>query len=657
MRKKPSTPSPAATRSPLRLSIAVAALFLCATADERFFGVISDEQQMLSMACALSTTGEVGISRGFIQKTERPEGDAASWYGLGQPLVEVPAMLLAGPWERLFGPRSSQTLFVLTEIVLILLAAWAAGRLARAAGATPAGEAVAVIGTAVASPLVTFASTAFSEPLQAAALTGAAAAAALAARGQGSRADRLAVLAGFLAGLAVLAKVTNMAVAPFALVPLLLDRPDPETRPSLRGVLLAAMGAAVSLSVWAAGELARFGGFFRTYGRDGFCHPLLDGAWRLLLGPNEGLVLYFPLSLAGVAGIVALLRRPETRGIGLGTAGVLGALLATSASWWWWDGTVGFGPRFLVPAMPLLAAAAGVALPARGVPRFATWALLPAGVAVNALGLLQNDSVTALLMEVSSPVTLTDAEKSRLPKIVLESASPRTGRFPRTLFKGDDADYASLRLHARLLAIRLGTAEGREREAALRGFPWSPRHPALEHDVGGWAPGTPPYAAERYLLGPFRWPILFRALTARGRDRSFEYVAAWQQALGDQVMRALDMGLAERAERLAGRLWSASPSSGPAALYAESLRLGHKTDEAERFVSTLPERVRTAPTVLVVRALLARDEGSPVVAEALLQKAALGLRTPAIEAALQKPPAEWPATYRTLVEGPSADRR
>ncbi|MFI5182123.1 MAG: hypothetical protein ACHQPI_12075 [Thermoanaerobaculia bacterium] len=656
MRKKPPPPGPAATRSPFRLSIVVAALFLCATADERFFGVISDEQQMLSMACAIATTGEVGISRGFIQKTDRPGGDAASWYGLGQPLVEVPAMLLAGPWERLFGSRSSQTLFVLTQIGLVLLAASAAGRLARAAGAPPAGEVVAVLGTAVSSPLVTYASSGLSEPLQAAALAGAMAAAALAVRGGGARSNRLAVFSGFLAGAAVLAKVTNLAVAPFTLLPLLLDRTEPGGRTSPRRALLAAAGATPALALWVGGEVSRFGGLFRTYDRDGFCHPILDGAWRLLVGPNEGLLLYFPLSIAAFFGIVVLSRRPGTRGIGLGTAGVLGVLLVTSARWWWWDGTVGFGPRLLVPAMPLLAAAAGVALPALGAARIASWALFAAGVGLNAVGLLQNSAVTTLLIERSSPVALTAEEKARLPKIVLRSASPRTGRFPRSLFKGDDPDFASLRLHAKLLAIRWRTAEGRQREEALRGFPWSPRHPPLEHEIASSAPGTPFYAAERDLLGPHRWPSLFRALTASAQDRTFDFNAAWQQALADQVTRALDMGRALRAERLASRLWSASPTSGAAALYAESLRLVPRHEEAGRFLNSLPERIRTAPSVLVVRALLARDEGSQVLAEALLAGAARGLRTPGIEDALSKPPAEWPATYRALIEGPSADR-
>ena len=38
-----------------------------------------------------------------------------------------------------------------------------------------------------------------------------------------------------------------------------------------------------------------------------------------------------------------------------------GGFLALYASWWAWDGSGGWGPRFLVPLVPLLAAAAGTA--------------------------------------------------------------------------------------------------------------------------------------------------------------------------------------------------------------------------------------------------------------------------------------------------------
>jgi hypothetical protein len=58
-----------------------------------------------------------------------------------------------------------------------------------------------------------------------------------------------------------------------------------------------------------------------------------------------------------------------------------------------------------------------------------------------------------------------------------------------------------------------------------------------------------------------------------------------------------------------------------------------------------------APPVLVVRALLARDEGLPEVASTLLRAAADRLKTPLLAAAAAKPPSDWPPTFRALMEG------
>ena len=644
-----------AARRPFRLAVAAVFVVLSATADERLFGVISDEQQMLATAASVAEFLELGIARTQVFQFARPAGDAVSPYGMGQPIVEVPALLLAGPWERAFGARSSQSLFVLTEILLLVAAAAASGKLARAAGASPAGEVVAVLGAGLASPLVTYATNGYSEPMQAAALTGAAACAAVASRARDrAGAARLAAAAGLLAGAAVLGKGVNLLVGPFVAAPLLLDGTARPLRERARLVAWGGAGAALTLGVWLALEIRRFGGPFRSYPADGFCHPFFDGLWRLLIGANEGLLLHFPLLLLAAFGIVSLARRDETRGSALAAFGTLTTLLVTSASWWWWDGTVGWGPRFLVPAIPLLAAAAGTAVRQRAAARAAA-ALLLAGIAVNALGVFEADAVTNWLVERSAPATLSEAEKARLPRIVLRSASPSTGTFPRSLFAGGDVTFAGLRLHPRLLRLRYGGGEPGEKADALRAFPWSPSLGGLAHEIGRAAPGTQPFVAESYLLSPPAWPHLFAATVAPASGRMSEFNAAWQIALGDQLFRALDTNQPARAERLARRLLEFAPTAGMSALYAESLRLQSKREELARFLSSLPETTLATPPLLVLRALVARDDGRDELARALLAGAARGVRSRALERALSEPPAAWPATYRELSGGRFGD--
>ena len=74
---------------------------------------------MLYTAVAIATTGELGISRGQTFALPRAGGDAVSPYGMGLPLLEVPVALLAGPWEARFGARTSQTLLVLLQVLLV----------------------------------------------------------------------------------------------------------------------------------------------------------------------------------------------------------------------------------------------------------------------------------------------------------------------------------------------------------------------------------------------------------------------------------------------------------------------------------------------------------------------------------------------------------
>jgi hypothetical protein len=350
-------------RRPLVAPLILAALLLVATVEERLFGVISDEQQMLFTSVSMAEFGEIGIARGMLFAVHRPSGDAVSPYGMGLSLLQSVPASLAWSWERTFGSGSSQTLFVLPQLALILAAAAAAGGLSMLAGASPGGAWIAVLGTAVGSPLWVYGGTNFSEPLQAAALVGAAFAAASAARaGTRRRALGLAALAGAAAGLALLAKSLNAVVVPFALAPLLLDG---DFRRSVRERLVlaawATAGAILPLAAWLVFEVSRFGAPFVSYGGQNFTHPFLDGFWRLIVGPNKGLLLFFPLLALSLFGIGRLLARPGTRGTGLAVGGSLVALLVLASAWWAWDGIVGWGPRLLVPAIPLLAAAAGEA--------------------------------------------------------------------------------------------------------------------------------------------------------------------------------------------------------------------------------------------------------------------------------------------------------
>jgi hypothetical protein len=158
---------------------------------------------------------------------------------------------------------------------------------------------------------------------------------------------------------------------------------------------IAAMAAPALLSALALGAYHQWlYGFFdprRVYGREREFSPAIlgDGLPGLFLDQEFGLLVYAPVFVLAVPGLVALVRR--ARRLGLASVALVVALTFTAACWPMWRG--GFNPpaRFLVPLLP--AFAVGVAEWIRG-RRWAGAALLVGwGVFVGLAGALDPDLV------------------------------------------------------------------------------------------------------------------------------------------------------------------------------------------------------------------------------------------------------------------------
>ena len=623
------------------------ALVLAATTSERTIGSVPDERQIAFTAVALSELGEIGTARGPTFSFPRPGGDSVSPYGMGLSFVEVPVTLAARTWESAFGPCSSQTLFAALQLLLVLLAAIAAGQLAGLLGAPPGGKALAVGATALASPLWAYTGTALSEPLQAACIAGALLFSARAVRSTGRNGLWLAAASGLLAGWALLTKSTNLLLVPVVLLPLALDAVPAVTRGRRARLLSAALaGSFLPAATWLAFEIVRFGRPLSSYGGQTFCHPFLDGAWRLLAGPNKGLVFYFPLALLGLALLPGLTRNPESRG----TAGAIGAtlfcLVGLYAAWWAWDGTHGWGPRFLVPAIPLLAAAACTAESASRAARVRD-ILLGAGVLVNLLGVLQPEATASWYVASIGKMPIPDGQTGWLPdRYVIRGADgvPQAGSI---FLAGSDREFSPFRTHLFLLRLRLLDASPDERMRLLQSPPWQEAYPRALPALA-YPENTTFNVLTRNLTDPFSWPFLGRATFGDATRRPLTFLSLRGMGLADQVERKLDTGEASAAVPLARRLRDADPSPRSAAMLAESLRLSGKGEEARSSIASLAPGQAGSPYVLVVSALLARDEGDESRARTLLAAAQARARSPILARALQDSLSAWPATLRQM---------
>lgn len=165
----------------------------------------------------------------------------------------------------------------------------------------------------------------------------------------------LILLAGMGAGFAVLVKpVAGVALPFFALY----------LWHGCRGTGWSAYRALVLFSLPLAGALAgaawfnhfRFGAPWRT-GYEGvragwFTSSSLLGLYGLLLSSGKGVFFYNPLLLYGVIGAVRFWRAHRREAWLI--AGLTAALLAVTTAWFGWHGDWAWGPRLLLPLIPLL---------------------------------------------------------------------------------------------------------------------------------------------------------------------------------------------------------------------------------------------------------------------------------------------------------------
>lgn len=174
-----------------------------------------------------------------------------------------------------------------------------------------------------------------------------------------------AAAAGFALGMAFAVRPQNVFFLAAGGAYLLLRGGDPGRR--RRSVLGFVLGSAPPVAATLAYSLYNFGTVLGGYSR--FVPHLqpqvaLGGMAGLLLSPNRGLLVFSPAALLGLWGMAAALRhwRQELLLASFSAAAVMYVLLHASTTTWAGGGS--FGPRYLTEALPILALAAGLVVPA-----------------------------------------------------------------------------------------------------------------------------------------------------------------------------------------------------------------------------------------------------------------------------------------------------
>lgn len=345
----------------------------------------SDGEVMFQTTAALVREGTLALplDPGLPQIVAGQGGRYFSKYDPGLPLLAVP-FFVAG--DQLAALNHAHRTQVAATMVLLLPTLTGAGAvaagyaLARRWFGAKRGLVVA-LAAGLATPLWPYGRMLFAESVLACALT---VTVALIVRAPTSR--RTLIAAGAMFGVGVLARA---ALAIYAL-PLawLILRADAKRAPGAivrRWVAFALGGLPFTLGLLAHNAL-RFGDAPRFgYAGEGFTTPLVEGVAGLLLSPGKSVLLYTPpLALAALLGRRFWRRQ---RALAEFLALAWGLALIFYGAWWAWHGGWSWGPRFLVPLLPLSCLPLGM-LPARRGWRVALIVALALGAGVNALGVL-----------------------------------------------------------------------------------------------------------------------------------------------------------------------------------------------------------------------------------------------------------------------------
>jgi hypothetical protein len=299
-------------------------------------------------------------------------------YGLGLPLAAIPCYA-AGRWLAPLARRGESDLFDaergrrrlwydvgpdnFREAFGAFAVSWTNAAVVAATlalvfliglelGFGSGGSLAAALAGAFATPLWAYSRTFFAEPLGG---LGLAAFFYFALRGR--REDRHASFfaAGASLGVAILAKPAHLVLLLPAAILLAGGARGLEWRRAAGRAGACLAGLSLALTVMLIYNQARFGSFLETgYGAEArqWTTPFWSGATGLLLSPGRGMLLYFPLAV-----LVALALRRFAAAFPLEAAFIAAcplALLVTYARWSRWEGGWCWGPRFLLPAIPVL---------------------------------------------------------------------------------------------------------------------------------------------------------------------------------------------------------------------------------------------------------------------------------------------------------------
>ena len=330
------------------------------------------------------------------------DGRAYVKYGLGLPIIELPLVagaLLISRFAGVAEPQAIAGVLSLLNPLLTTGTAVALFALCRSLNCQSATAWLLMTAYALGTFAWVYASGDTSEPLQASCLI-----LALLQLVRYRSTKRAALLwgSGFALAFAILTKAANAVLVPafvlYAVAMLYSERSSlRDMMPALLR-LTAPIGICLLFLAWL--NWYRWGSVWETgYEPHAFTNPLINGMYGLVLSFNKGIIFFAPLVVLVPVGI-ALMRKTQRAEAALI---VLASLIYISlfAAFYNWGAGWSWGPRYLLPILPLLMASVAHAAAAGRVWRYLAAVLFVAGLGINGVGVLvDGDAYQGAILDV-----------------------------------------------------------------------------------------------------------------------------------------------------------------------------------------------------------------------------------------------------------------
>jgi hypothetical protein len=393
------------------------------------FPISSDGSAMLATARGLVERGSLAIDPAFARDDRYApsarvgtDGRAYAKYGVGLPLVEAAPLAISqalAAATNLSRSRVTAAVLSLLNPALHALTALVVMRLVMTVGVRRRAAVGAGLAFAWATPATVYAATDGTESLQILLVAVVALGVTRLAQpadggGQGPAVTWRPAWTGAALAYGILTKPLLAILAPALVVGVIASTRDRHRcaaprvdnaapcghEPALREALAALIPVVAAVAVTAALNVVRFGEVAASgYNSPVLTSPAVVGLHGLLVGPNKGLPFYAPVVLLAPFGVREAWRRVP----GLAAFAVAAAVPWTilNALFYEWGGGWAWGPRYLMPILPVAIVLAALAAEGGRARRAAWLSLAAVGLVVNALGtVISHDAFRRTTMNV-----------------------------------------------------------------------------------------------------------------------------------------------------------------------------------------------------------------------------------------------------------------